>query len=121
MTVSFKNCKFTNGSSLHFEFIENVSVRNCLFHNNDAYFTLISIINVLNVEIYGCEFFQNAYTDNCVFTGIDLDDNELFLSNVIPCYMVSVYNRECVNILEKHNNYKVYTLATHISWKVTVV
>ena len=35
-------------------------ISNCLFHNNDVGYELIVVQNVLNVEISGCEFYQNT-------------------------------------------------------------
>ena len=66
VTVSFNKCIFTSGDSiladnegLYIEDIYNLTITNCLFHNNDALSALIVIYNVLNVEISGCEFYKN--------------------------------------------------------------
>ena len=50
--------------SIGFIQVYNLTISNCLFHNNDdhnndAQSELIAIVNVLNVEIFGCEFYQN--------------------------------------------------------------
>ena len=50
--------------SIGFIQVYNLTISNCLFHNNDdhnndALSELIAIENVLNVEIFGCEFYQN--------------------------------------------------------------
>ena len=62
VTVSFNKCIFTSGDStlidiLHLQDIYNLTISNCLFRNNDAQSVVIA--NVSNVEISGCEFYQN--------------------------------------------------------------
>ena len=66
VTVSFNKCIFTSGDSiladnegLYIEDIYNLTITNCLFHNNYALSALIVIYNVLNVEISGCKFYKN--------------------------------------------------------------
>ena len=44
--------------------VQNLTISNCLFHNNNAQLELIGIKNVLNVEISGCQFYQNKGQDN---------------------------------------------------------
>ena len=66
VTVSFNKYIFTSGDStlaeieiLHIVNICNLTISNCLFHNNDAQLVFIAIQNVSNVGISGCEFYQN--------------------------------------------------------------
>ena len=64
VTVSFNKCIFTSGVSsladtegLYIEDVYNLTISNCLFHNNDAQSELIVINNVFNVEISVSEFY----------------------------------------------------------------
>ena len=67
VTVRFNKCVFTSRDSalvdieiLYIENIYNLTISNCLFHNNDAQlYAIVVIQNVSNVEISGCEFYQN--------------------------------------------------------------
>ena len=45
--------------SMGFEQVHNLTLSNCLFHNNDVESNFIGIKDVSNVEISGCEFYQN--------------------------------------------------------------
>ena len=62
--VEISGCEFYQNKcqtyliSISFEQVHNVTISNCLFRNNDAQL-LIVIVNVLNVDISGCEFYQN--------------------------------------------------------------
>ena len=71
VTVSFNKCIFTSGgkavtdkAGLYAE-IHNVIISNCLFRNN-VQDELIVFQHVLNVEISGCEFYQNTGQDNLI-------------------------------------------------------
>ena len=66
ITVSFNKCIFTSGDStladtegLYIDDVHNLTISNCLFRNNDAQSGLIWIRHVLNMQISGCEFYQN--------------------------------------------------------------
>ena len=100
VTVSFNKCIFTGTlelagiEGLYIGYIYNVTISNCLFHNNDAQ----SIRNVSNVEISGCEFYQNKGQDhsiliafaqvhsltisNCLFHNNDADSDLICIYNV---------------------------------------
>ena len=66
-TMIFNNCIFTSGGKvftdkkgLYIADINNdIIISNCLFQNSDAQPELIVISNPFNVEIFGCEFYQN--------------------------------------------------------------
>ena len=65
-TMIFNNCIFTSGGKavtdnkgLYIADIYNLIISNCLFRNNDARSELIVITSPFNVEISGCEFYQN--------------------------------------------------------------
>ena len=58
VTMSFSKCIFMGGDSaladtegLYIEDIYNVTIRNCLFHNNDAQSNLIVIENAINMQV----------------------------------------------------------------------
>ena len=65
--VEISGCEFYQNTlkgqayliSIGFEQVHNLTISNCLFHNNNAQSYLIEITNVFNVEISGCEFYQN--------------------------------------------------------------
>ena len=64
--MSFNKCIFTRGDSsladiegLYITYIYNLTISNCLFRNNDVESNFIGIKDVSNVEISGCEFYQN--------------------------------------------------------------
>ena len=105
VTVSFNKCIFTGGDSaladiedLYFEDVHNLTISNCLFHNNDAQLALIKIDNVFNVEISGCEFYQNKghkkllsigfkqvhnlTISNCLFRNNDAQSELIKIDNV---------------------------------------
>ena len=89
VTMSFNKCIFTNGDStlsdiqiLHIEDIYNLTISNCLFHNNYAQSVLIGIQNVSNVEISGCEFYQNKGQDALIWIGFRQVHN-LTISNCL--------------------------------------
>ena len=68
VTVNFNKCIFTSArgkavtdkDGLYIAGIHNLIISNCLFRDNDAQSELIVISKPLNVEISGCEFYQNT-------------------------------------------------------------
>ena len=79
----------TNIESLYIRNIHNLIINNCLFCNNDAQLQLIVIESVLNVEIFGCEFYQNKgqkdLTVSYLFFEMDncrIYDNEVVVSTI---------------------------------------
>ena len=65
--VEISGCEFYQNSQSYLLWIgldqfhiNLITISNCLFHNNDAQFMLVAIQNVSNVEISGCEFYQNS-------------------------------------------------------------
>ena len=97
VAVNFNKCIFTSGGNavtgtegFYIGYTHNLIISNCLFHNNDARLELMVIQNALNVEISGCEFYQNTgqrylirvypfylELDNC-----SIYDNEVDYSNI---------------------------------------
>ena len=94
-TVIFNKCIFTSGDStladtegLYIDDVHNLTISHCWFRNNDAQSDLIWIRRVSNVEISGCEFYQNK--GQVYLTLITLEEvdnlsisNCLFRNNVI--------------------------------------
>ena len=91
--VEISGCEFyqNKGNSylihIGFKQVHNLTISNCLFHNNDAQYTLIEIANAINVEISGCELYQNEgqdlivsflslsfLMDNCSFYGNNMKE-----------------------------------------------
>ena len=77
------------------EQVQNLNISNCLFRNNDALLELIVIHNVYNVEISGCEFYQNEdqllidfeqvhnlTISNCLFHNNDAQLDLIVIGNV---------------------------------------
>ena len=66
VTVSFNKCIFTGGTleltKLEDLYIDNITISNCLFHN-----TNILIEDAFNVEISGCEFYQNKGQEQIIW------------------------------------------------------
>ena len=65
--VEIAGCKFYQNKCqsyliwIGFEQVHNLTISNCLFHNNDAQLSALTVIeNVVNVEILGCKFYQNT-------------------------------------------------------------
>ena len=56
------------------EQVHNLTICNCLFRNNDAQLPLIMIDSVSNVEIFGCEFYQNKDQDRCFVIFFHMDN-----------------------------------------------
>ena len=109
VTVSFNKCIFTSGDStlaeiLYINDIYNLTISNCLFHNNNAQSALIVIQNVLNVEISGCEFYQNKGQDN------------LILINLGHCFGIdncTIYDndiKDTIFHLESSNSESMFTI-----------
>ena len=114
-TMGFNKCIFTNGGKaltykegLDIVDIHNLIISNCLFRNNDNQAVLIQIRNPLNVEIYGCEFYQNTgkvfliriYSsrpfylelDNCSVYGNEVDDSTISIDSFNSESMITVTN-----------------------------
>ena len=70
--------------AIGFEQVHNLTISNCLFHNNDAQLDIIC--NVSNVEISGCEFYQNKGQDFLIqiFLGysFDMDNCSIYDNDV---------------------------------------
>ena len=90
VTVSFNKCIFTStiGDSA-FDIIDlyvidsyNLTISNCLFRNNGAQVNLIVIQNISNVQISGCEFYQNKGQDALIWIGFRQVHN-LTISNCL--------------------------------------
>ena len=88
VNVEITGCEFYQNSgqtrfiSIGLELVHGLTISNCLFHNNDAQSALIVIDNVLNVEISGCEFYQNKGQMHLISIGFDLVHN-LIISNCL--------------------------------------
>ena len=63
------------------EQVHNLTMSNCLFRNNDAQLALL-IDSVYNVEISGCEFYQNKGQDDHISIGLEHVHN-LTISNCL--------------------------------------
>ena len=101
--VEICGCEFYQnkgqGQLVWIEGIDNLTISNCLFRNNDAQVELIGINNVSNVEISGSEFYQNkgrAYLiffgeapvqnlniSNCLFRNNDAQSTLILIDNVL--------------------------------------
>ena len=91
VTVSFNKCIFTgtldlaNVEGLYIRHIYNVTITNCLFHNNDAQSQLIWI-DAFNVEISGCEFYRNKCQEYLIETYLgsffDMDNCSIYDNNI---------------------------------------
>ena len=87
MTLLFK--AVTHIESLYIRNIHNLIINNCLFCNNDVQLQLIVIESVLNVEIFGCEFYQNKGQEDLTVSYLlfEMDncriyDNEVVVSTI---------------------------------------
>ena len=100
VTVSFNKCIFTgtlnlaNVEGLYIGYIYNVTITNCLFHNNDA---PSNLLNIYNVEISGCEFYQNKAQIDFVLIVFKQDHNLtisncLFHNNDALSDFINIYN-----------------------------
>ena len=122
VTVSFNKCIFTNGGRaltdkevLDIVDIYNLIISNCLFHYNDVGYELIVVQNVLNVEISGCEFYQNKGQDFFIWIGKAITDKEVLNT-------VDIHNLTISNCLF-HNNetqFKALLLVYIVSVSVSV-
>ena len=102
VTVSFNKCIFTSSAlpgteGLYIAYIYNVTITDCLFHNNDALSNLIDIDNVLNVEISGCEFYKNKDQYHLILIGsqqiLNLTiSNCLFHNNDAQSTLIGIIN-----------------------------
>ena len=99
-TVSFNKCIFTSGDStlaetegLYIDDVHNLTISNCLFHNNDAQRELIWIRRVSNVEISGCEFYKNKGQVYLISIGFEPVHN-LIISNCLFRKIFYVFNVE---------------------------
>ena len=103
--VGISGCEFYQNKCQHdlisigFEKVHKLTISNCLFRNNDAQSSLIGITNVSNVEISGCEFYQNKdkrylisigyeqvqnFTiSNCLFHNNDAKSELIVIENVL--------------------------------------
>ena len=102
VTVSFNKCIFTSGNStladietLSTKYIYNLALSNCLFRINNAQSAFILIQSVSNVEISGCEFYDedgfirieleqvhNLTIINCLFHNNDGELALIWIQNV---------------------------------------
>ena len=89
VTVSFNKCIFTSRDSapadtesLYIDDVHNHTISNCLFCNNDGLSELITIRNGSNVEIFGCEFYQNKVQAYLILIGSEQVHN-LTISNCL--------------------------------------
>ena len=76
--VEISGCEFYQNKGqeyllevIGFEQVHNLTISNCLFHNNDAQLALMWIDNVFNEEISGCEFYQNKGQDDLIVSVLD--------------------------------------------------
>ena len=110
--VEISGCEFYQSKSLDdliwigSEQVHNLTISDCLFHNNDAQVTLIEIDNAFNVELSGCEFYQNegqnylivsslsyfVHMDNCSIYGNDIKDAILVLDSSKSESMFTITN-----------------------------
>ena len=65
----------------NFEPVHNLTISNCLFHNNDPQLALIQIDNVFNVEISGSEFYQHKGQNHII--SIISEQGNLIISNCL--------------------------------------
>ena len=108
VTLSFNKCIFTSGVSalagtegLYIKDIYNLTISNCLFHNNDAQSKLIEIEDVLNVEICESEFYQNKGQMPVLSIGFGQVHNFrncLFHNNDAQTDLIEIYSASNVEI-----------------------
>ena len=106
ITVSFNKCIFTGGDSdieilYIIEDIYNLTINNCLFHNNDAQVTLIGIDNT---KISGCEFYQNRGQDHLILT------NSGYLFDMDNCSIYDNDIKDAIFHLESNNSESMFTI-----------
>ena len=69
-----------------FEQVHNLTISNCLFHNNDAQLALIGLVDAFNVKISGCEFYQNTGQEYLIETYLgyffDMDNCSIYDNNI---------------------------------------
>ena len=105
LNVKISGCEFyQNKGQIHHIWIgaigqvHNLTISNCFFHNNDVESNFIEIEDVSNVEISGCEFYQNkgqsfliligneqvhnVAISNCLFHNNDAESNFIEIENV---------------------------------------
>ena len=126
VTVSFNKCIFTSGDSaladietLYIGYIHNLTISNCLFRNNDAQLALI--YNVFNVEISGCEFYQNK---GLILIGLEqvhnlTISNCLFRNNTPPSQLIiilNVFNVEISGCEFYQNKGQIHLIVTYLSY-----
>ena len=88
------------------QFHNLVTISNCLFHNNDApQVAFVVILNVSDVEISGCEFYQNRDSQSYLiwfgleqFHNLVSISNCLFHNNVAQLALVAIQNVSYVEI-----------------------
>ena len=90
ITVSFNKCIFTNGGrgltdkeGLHIGYVHNLTVSNCLFHDNDNQSELIVTKNVSHVEICGCEFYRNTGQEDKLISKNDAKLELITIENIL--------------------------------------
>ena len=110
VTVRFNMCIFTSGDSalddtegLYIEDIQNLTISNCLFRNNDVQSDLMEIRNVSNVGISGCEFYQNKCQSYLISIGFEqvqilTISNCLFRNNDVQSDLIGIRNVSDVEI-----------------------
>ena len=109
-TVSFNKCIFTSGAStlantegLYIENVYNLTISNCLFHNNDQS-SLIVINSALNVEISGCEFYQNEGQHHLIFTYL------IFIFDIDNCSIYDNDIKDAIFLLESKNSESMFNI-----------
>ena len=101
--VEISGCEFYQNSQSNLiwigleEFYNLITISNCLFHNNDAQSTLVSILDGSNVEISGCEFYQNKGQMYLIFIGL----KQIHYFTISNCLF---YNNDAQSELFHNNN-----------------
>ena len=128
VTVSFNKCLFTRGDkalahieNLYIGYSDNLTISNCLFRDHNR---LIVIRNVLNVEISGCEFYQNKGNEliwigyeqvhnltisNCLFR-----NNDAQFQLIVIYYVFNVKISGCEFYQNKGQYHLIVTYRTYL-------
>ena len=111
--MEISGCEFYQNKNLLYIFGSNLIISNCLFHNNNAPLTYITI-GVGNVEISGCEFYQNKnllyiFGSNLIMSNCLFHNNNAPLA-LITIEVVNVEISGCEFYQNKGGNYLIFTI-----------
>ena len=128
LNVEISGCEFYQNKaaaylvSIGFKQVPNLTISNCLFHNNNPQSNLIVIENVLNVEISGCEFYQNKGQTQLIWIhsgqihNLNIS-NCLFHNNDAPLvFFDNVFNVEISGCEFYQNRGQIHLIFNYLSY-----